>query len=139
MQTLTPIQTLDQIQEHGIQTANDSLVVITDPVVGTPVAQGDLNLWWLAELPKSAVPAAVNAQLAPGTTRGSRHCIKAEDLLYVEFYRLDNATVLHGPVLKFTQPVTIEHPEHGNQLWPAGIVAITYQRLHAAELKRNAD
>jgi hypothetical protein len=137
-QILSPVETLQKIHQQGVTAANDSLVVIT-PEIGQYVAQGDLNIWSLPELPKATVPAAINPQLAPGTTRGSRHCIKSSDLKNVEFYRLENATALHGPVLRFLQPVTIEHPEHGDQLWPAGIVAITYQRLHALELKRNAD
>ena len=39
----------------------------------------------------------------------------------------------------FDKETTIEHPEHGNQIWPAGIVAVTYQRRHAAEIKRSQD
>jgi hypothetical protein len=138
MQTLTPIQVLEKIHQRGLEAADDSLVIV-DPKVGQYIPQGDLNIWRLAELPPTAIPAAPEHQLAPGTTRGSRHCIKAEDMANVEFYRLDGATALHGPVLKFHIPVTIKHPEHGDQLWPAGVVAITYQRLHAVELKRNAD
>jgi hypothetical protein len=57
----------------------------------------------------------------------------------VKFYRLSNATPLHGAVMYFSAPVTIEHPEHGDQLWPVGFIAVTYQRLHSIELKRNAD
>jgi hypothetical protein len=35
--------------------------------------------------------------------------------------------------------LSIEHPEHGDRIWPAGIVAVTYQRRHAIELKRSQD
>jgi hypothetical protein len=106
---------------------------------GTPVAQGDINLWLLPKLPESAIQAFSGRQLAPGTTRGSRHCIKAEDMNAVEFYRLPDPNPLQGPILVFTRSITIEHPEHGDQIWPAGIVAVTYQRRHAIELKRSQD
>lgn len=129
---------IEEIHAHGKSIANDSIVRVT-PEIGVPVAQGDINLWLLSKLPDNAIETVPNRQLAPGTTRGSRHCIKAEDIPYVKFYRLANPNPLQGGIMVFDREVTIEHPEHGDQVWPAGIVAVTYQRRHAAELKRSQD
>lgn len=134
----TTIEVINTIRDHGLSVADDSLKVIK-PELYVPNAQGDLNILMLEALPATAVEAVPEAQLAPGTSRGSRHCIREADLPKVKFYRLENATVLHGPVLEFAGDVVIEHPEHGDQQYPAGLYAITYQQMHSAELKRMAD
>jgi hypothetical protein len=60
-------------------------------------------------------------------------------MAHVKFYRLANPNPLQGPILVFERETTIEHPEHGDQLWPAGVVAVTYQRRHAEEIRRSQD
>lgn len=138
MQTLQPTQVIKEIHSHGQQIADDRTVRI-NPTIGVPVAQGDINLWLLPRLPDGAIEAAPNGQLAPGTTRGSRHCIAQSDMPHVQFYRLPNPNPLQGGIMIFDKEVTIEHPEHGDQIWPAGIVGVTYQRRHAIEVKRSQD
>lgn len=139
MKTLQPTQVIEQIHTHGQSIANDSTVTVS-PVVGVPVAQGDINLWLLPKLPDGVMEAAPNCQLAPGTTRGSRHCIKQSDMAHVKFYRLSNPNPLQSGIMVFEKETTIEHPEHGNQIWSDGsIVAVTYQRRHAIEVKRSQD
>jgi hypothetical protein len=135
MQATTIIK---EIHAHGLSIADDSTVRV-DPEIGIPVAQGDINLWLLPELPANVIEAAPDRQLAPGTTRGSRHCIKQFDMQHVKFYRLPKPNPLQGGIMVFEQETTIEHPEHGDQIWPTGIVAVTYQRRHAAEIKRSQD
>lgn len=138
--TTAAVETLSQIHEHGVRVADDSLKVVpSDFPIGQYIPQGDINIFRLPEVPESAIPAELSAQLAPGTTRGSRHCIKSEDLSKCEFFRLSNPNALQGPIIIFREPVTIEHPEHGDQLWPAAVVAITYQRRYADEIKRIQD
>jgi hypothetical protein len=136
MKTVT--ETIQEIHAYGTKVADDSLKVI-EPIVGIPVAQGDINLWLLPKLPDGAVESLSDPQLAPGTTRGSRHCIRQSDLAHVRFYRLSNPNLLQGPILIFKKETVIEHPEHGDQLWPAGIVAVTYQRRYAEEIRRSQD
>ena len=136
----TAIETLNLIHQHGAGVADDSLRVIPDDFpVGQYIPQGDINIIRLAQVPEGATPAEPRAQLAPGSTRGSRHCIKAEDLFKCSFFKLPKPNPLQGPIIIFHQPVTIEHPEHGDQLWPIGVVAITYQRRHADEIRRIQD
>lgn len=78
-----------------------------------------------------------NAQLAPGTTKGSRHVLDSLD--GVTMYRVANPTPLDGPVIETTCERTITHPEHGDLILPPGVYAITYQRAYADELRRVAD
>lgn len=136
----TAIETIIQIHRHGTQVANDSLRIIPDNFpAGQHIPQGDINIFRLPQVPKSAASVESVAQLAPGTSRGSRHCIKAEDLGKCEFLKLPNPNPLQGPVIVFHDSVTITHPEHGDQLWPACVVAITYQRRYADEIRRIQD
>ena len=135
---LTTTEVIEKIHAHGQEIANDSLVKVT-PKVGVPVAQGDINLWLLPKLPDGCIEAIADAQLAPGTTRGSRHCVRKEDLGHVKFFRLKAPNPLQGPILVFNKPTIIEHPEHGDHQWPACIVAVTYQRRHAEEVRRVQD
>lgn len=134
------IKTISEIQRHGLKTADDSLKIIPEDFpVGQYIPQGDINIWRLPEVPANAIDSVTHAQLAPGTTRGSRHVIKSDDLSKCKFFSLPSSNELQGPIIIFTEPVTIEHPEHGDQLWPACVVAITYQRRHADEVRRVQD
>ena len=139
LKTMLSVQeAIEQIHSHGAKIANDSLRII-EPIVGIPVAQGDINLWMLLDLPEGCVETIADPQLAPGSTRGSRHCIKKEDLQHVKFFKLKNPNPLQGPILVFEKPTIIEHPEHGDHQWPVCIVAVTYQRRHSEEIRRVQD
>lgn len=138
--SLTATQTIKEVHDHGVKHADGSLRVIPENIsVGTVVAQGDLNIICLEAIPPEAIPMSAKAQLAEGVSRGSRHCIKAEDMAHCKFYGFIDPSPLEGPIIQFDKPTTIEHPEHGYQLWPAGIIAITYQRRHADEVRRTLD
>jgi len=77
-------------------------------------------------------------QLAPGTTRGSRHCLSSRKGM--SFYRLKRATVLDGPVIHATKSFSIPHPEHGDCVdLPPGWYSFPGQRVYAEELRRVAD
>jgi hypothetical protein len=129
-----------QLEQHARANACDTTFVVpTDFPIGQYLPQGDINILRLPAIPAGAVPIEKTAQLAPGTSRGSRHCIKAEDLEHCDFYGFLNAGPLEGPIIVFHQAVTIEHPEHRDYVWPAGVVAIGYQRRHADELRRSMD
>lgn len=132
-------QVLDKIQQYGQSIADSSTRKIT-PTVGQYIPQGDVNFVVLPQIPEGAIACKTFTQLAPGTTRGSRHCIKQSDLLSVESFRLPSPNPLQGPILKLHKSITIEHPEHGDQVWPANtIIAVTYQRRYADEVKRIQD
>ena len=98
--------------------------------------QGDIYITLLDSLPENAERVVVNLQLAPGTTKGSRHILSHGNL---RMYRLSGAGALTGPIVKNKRTVTVTHPEHGNVVLPPGIYAITYQRAFADELRRQLD
>lgn len=82
------------------------------------VRQGDIYVWAYRQLPEYLAPGAQEAQLAPGTTRGSRHVLDALDGVQV-FRRLRTDDIefpleLQGPVLYLTQPRVITHPDHSH-------------------------
>lgn len=106
--------------------------------------QGDVIFVAIATLPKSAKPRK-NRQLAEGDTQGSRHVLKGGRCYTCEAAEVVNlikaATGLQvdakyiGPV--FTTPCEVDHPEHGDHVWPKSIgkqvVAVVFQRNLDAE------
>jgi hypothetical protein len=109
--------------------------------VGDEFRQGDLRI---VRLPNDfakkhkleEIP--VHAQLAPGSTQGSRHILK--NLAGVKMFRVQNATPLDGPVFTTETPNDITHPEHGDVVnIPPGCYAVPGQRAFAEELRRTAD
>jgi hypothetical protein len=131
---------IQKIHAHGQQNAcDDTFIVPHDFPVGQYLPQGDINIFRLPAVPKGMVQVEKQAQLAPGTSRGSRHCIKAEDLEHCKFFAFLDANPLEGPVIVMDAPTTIEHPEHRDYVWPAGVVVIGYQRRLADEIRRSQD
>ena len=130
----------DQIIDHA--KANQVTDNIVDSVhqIGMPIPQGDVNFIPISTLPTGCTKLAEKvSQLAPGTTRGSRHCIHEQDLPKVNQYRLDNPTPLHGLVLEVIAPIRITHPEHKWRQLNPGLYGTTFQRAFAEELLRIAD
>lgn len=136
----TATETMATIRDHGKKVADASLKVVGSLAPGDFVAQGDVMLWRLKKLPVGCLPVdRPETQLAPGTTKGSRHCVRQTDMSHCKFYRLKDSNALQGPIIKADKPFLVEHPEHGDQQLPEGIWAVTYQRAHADELRRVAD
>lgn len=132
-------QLVEEILAFGLKNADASIRVIRPLEPGEFAAQGDVIFWALEGKPDNVVPAEPNRQLAPGTSKGSRHCIREADMHKVEFYKFTNPSPLEGPVLFFKEDVVIEHPEHGDQVWTPQWVAVTYQLRHGDEVKRVQD
>ena len=132
-------ETMERIINHGKTVADDSERIVGELAVGEYTAQGDVNFWRLESVPKDSKKSKKVSQLAPGTTKGSRHCIRLIDLSHIEFFELDRPNAIQGPVLKASRPFTVEHPEHGNQVLSSGTWLVTYQRSHAEELRRIED
>jgi len=110
-------------------------------VKGDAVAQGDLNIVVADKVPAGYVrvdkPKAIDKQLVPGNTQGSKHCL--DSLVGVKLYRPENwgPESLDGPCLVLSKERTILHPTHGHVSIPAGfIVACSYQRELDNELKK---
>ena len=74
-------------------------------------------------------------QLAPGTTKGSRHILAANPGLTV-YAPAQNADPLEGPYIEATEDFELTHPEHANFLFGPGKYACIYQRDYATEERR---
>lgn len=135
--TTTAVKLLKTIQSEAV--INDSEQAF--PVAATPdsdfVRQGDVYIWLKSRLHQDAKRIKPVLQLAPGTTKGSRHCL--DSLEGVEMFEIADADALQGPYIKLNCERVIEHPEHGNWRLPVGIYEITYQRAFAKELRRVRD
>lgn len=113
---------------------------------GSSIRQGDLYLTAI-DVRLVGEPHG-SRQLAPGTTRGSRHVVEGEcrvlsvdaDEAVAVLNRLVPASRgqrhFVGPLIDADGPVTITHPEHGDRTLPAGIYLVTYQRSYFAEMVR---
>lgn len=136
----------DTVARHAERICNDDAHDLGMMEPGDWWAQGDIRVDRLPDnwLTKNGVKANVERQawpliqLVPGTTQGSRHCL--DSLEGVTVYRLRNATPLDGPLLEFSEPRSILHPEHGDVTnLPPGCYAIRFQRAMADELRAVAD
>ena len=82
-------------------------------------------------------------QLAPGTSRGSRHCVNEASIPGLKFYALRSPTALDGPriLVPEGQTLVVDHPDHGTCIFPAGAYRIRYQQQYDAmgELRRVRD
>ncbi len=105
--------------------------------VGDFVRQGDLYITLLESVPRDSSEGKLELQLAPGTTKGSRHILDSGD--GVTMYRAAGEDALTGPIVDLAEERTVTHPEHGDWVLPPGCYAITYQRAYAEELRRVAD
>ncbi len=130
---------INQILEHGQQNADDSLKIVSGVQPWQHSSQGDVDFVKLPKLPSAGIEAAPVSQLAPGTSKGSRHCIRESDISKITFWKLPNPNPLQGLILEFAEPIVIEHPEHGDQKLEPGIWFVKFQRRHADEVKRISD
>ncbi len=96
---------------------------------GEAVRQGDIYVTRLKTLPGHGNELAAR-QLAPGASRGSRHCAEGEVKIYAP---PAGATPLTGPFIVATEGFRITHPEHAHFEMPAGVYQVTYQRDFARE------
>ncbi len=136
---MTPTKTRKAVSR---QTQGDAPVSHPAWATGDTTPQGDLIFVALPGMPKSA-KARKNRQLAEGETKGSRHIAEGgviHDADKAELRKMiqkatgaDIAETYIGPI--FTGNVTVTHPEHVHQSFPAieGCTAVVYQRNLTAE------
>jgi hypothetical protein len=105
---------------------------------GDVIRNGDVYFTKIDKIPEGFEPDPnFGLQLAPGTTKGSRHILDSPD--GVKIYTNKRADVLTGPVVSLTKERVATHPEHRSVELPPGDYAITFQRQFAQELRRVAD
>lgn len=118
--------------------------------VGDVVRQGDVYLVCLDCLPDGKP--TLMRQLAPGSTRGSRHILtgrcrivnangfQVAELVSRLIKGADVSPTLVGPAFECLGAVTVTHPEHGHKVLPKGSAWVTlYQRAFSAVVRRVLD
>lgn len=114
--------------------------------VGDVAHQGDIIIVRIGSLPKTAKPRK-SRQLAEGDTQGSRHVLKRGKVfdadpqevmeLILKATKKTVETRYIGPVFVSPDDPTendLDHPEHGNQGFPAkSVCAVVFQRNLDAE------
>lgn len=135
---MTAKKSFEQVRQSAEKIKSDATQRFPEAASpGDCFRQGDLYIEKLDKLPAGCKRKKPLAQLAPGTTQGSRHIL--DSLEGVAMYVKSDAAALDGPVLDCTLERTITHPEHGDVVLPIGVYGITYQRAYADELRRQAD
>lgn len=138
MKTITATKAFSSIRKHAEKIKNDEHQMAGEMSVGDTWSQGDIGIVCLGSLPKGCVKIERPvAQLAPGTTQGSRHCL--ESLVGITLYAMPDATVLDGPIIDAPSDFRVNHPEHGDVSFRPGVYGVIYQRSLAEELRRVQD
>ena len=135
------IETQEKVQEFAntqsnaelrIATMKDGKLAHTDlqgvERIGTAIHQGDVYAVLINSLPEN-ITKVHEKQLAPGTTKGSRHVAVGD----VDIFVVRNKSPLQGPIVRAKSDWTITHPEHAHWQLPAGDYQIVYQQDHAQE------
>lgn len=121
-----------------LRTASDECIdngaAVNVPAAMSPgdmLPQGDIGLLMLDSLPSGAVEIdpPQGGQLAPGNTKGSRHCIPERFHGSLKFYRVQDGDDLSDLAIEASEPFDLEHPEHADHIgYPAGIYRVRHQQ-----------
>ena len=120
---------VQHISEFGHKANSDVRVISAEQMtVGKSIRQGDIYITRLKDAPKGVVPLAPTSesgyQLAPGNTKGSRHCVSSTN---VKAFTLEKPGITDGPVIVASDRFSLTHPEHAWFDLPAGTYQVTYQ------------
>lgn len=93
------------------------------------VRQGDIYLVAIKKV--TGTVEIKDRQLAPGTTKGSRHMVSDAVKLYAGFdpspFTGEVPEYCIGPQILATNDFCVLHPEHANCVLPPGAYQVTYQ------------
>jgi hypothetical protein len=136
--TTETMTTIEKVRDTAREAKDDTLRSV-NPGAGDLARQGDIYCRHIGDtVPVGCVEVTKPSdQLAPGTSRGSRHCIG--NMGEVTVYRLPNPNALQGPVIDAPEGLRVTHPEHGDIEHGPGVYLVTYQRDFAEELRRVED
>lgn len=133
MQTIT--EQIEASKAHASENAHLEPIVIETCNINDAWAQGDIRVQYLGgeakpkDIKRTANP---QAQLAPGTTMGSRHVLRNFD--ECEMWEREVPHPLVGPIIYAPSGVDVTHPEHGDVcIKEAGWYGIGYQRAYSTE------
>jgi hypothetical protein len=119
---VTAHEALNRIQEAAKESTDEIRFHRTVPI-GKIVHQGDVYLKAIKEPALKGKPANTK-QLAPGTTKGSRHIVKGKN---IEIYESTKSEELLGPIVHAPERFELTHPEHAHHSIPSGWYETGYQ------------
>lgn len=138
---MNAIEEITRHAQHIMETVGPGLPAVLNEAAcaGQGGWQGDVRIEIIESIPAGCTlvkrPTERDRQLAPGTTQGSRHCIR--DLKTVQFYRRDTDSPLLGPCFVCKAETVIDHPVHGAVTIAKGhTIQIRYQREWDQEQRR---
>jgi len=129
------MQTIEKNHESVLlasQSPCKEVRILDECPIGYGGDQGDLLIRRIAQVPEGAILVS-DRQLAPGTTQGSRHTVSAR----VKVYKPSNfgqairtgsrdktKCRIQGLIVQDSQPITFEHPEHADHIYPLSLIHI---------------
>ena len=131
-QTLDTIETINKIRKSA--KAMQQVREITSMAVGEVARQGDIYIERIAKI-ESKGKEVKSRQLAPGTTKGSRHIVSESPKVKLYESKPDlktRALFQVGPAIEAKEELIVSHPEHAFIKLPAG----TYQVWFQADFNR---
>lgn len=146
-------ETIESIHAHAKAKRQKEYRLVREIAVGQVVRQGDV---YLVRLPDNAKlgKETKNRQLAPGTTKGSRHIVDGTAKLFTDWaapkelfeetakalgvHRENILRALMGPAIKSDGAFRVTHPEHADFTLPGGCYG-TYGQLDPKTLARVRD
>jgi len=122
------IEVIKKVQSQG--TRKPDPIEHTEMKPGDIHWQGDVGILMISEVPDGFVAIKNIIQLAPGTSRGSRHIIH-EAVRYQTYRSKSNAprSEMEGPVIVSDSKFRVDHPDHGTVIVPPGVYQIRYQQV----------
>jgi len=132
MTNTTAAEVLSQIQKSACTDNDERFIGVMNPGTETEgTRQGDLYIKAIRELPEG-LKETTEHQLAPGTSRGSRHVAEGN----IKIYARDGGDPLLGPIIVAEERWMIRHPKHSDCNMPSGVFDIGYQLDAEAEERR---
>ena len=125
-------------QIHGAAKYLPEVRVITAMKIGEVARQGDIYIERIPAIAAKGNPVK-SRQLAPGTTKGSRHIVDESPsvTLWESKPRLDNKEAFQvGPAIEAKGDFSITHPEHARIKFVVGKVTHYFQVWFQADFVR---
>lgn len=131
-----------KIEEYAANPLGDMRVVDECPA-GKFVRQGDVYVTAVKEYDSALYVPTENRQLAPGSSKGSRHTVSDSVSVFrlkeeAKVEKTNKGFVVLGPMIESKERFSIMHPEHADISLPPGRYCISYQ-VDPVTMKRVLD
>lgn len=120
-----------EIKKDAETNSPEDVRIIDKIEIDQYIRQGDLYLVAIkkpkGEFLSVTTKEITDHQLAPGTTKGSRH-ILGTDFVGKVVDNPNKQSELDGPIVHALKPFTLTHPKHAHFKMPTGSYRVVYQR-----------